>query len=218
MLVFQLLLFVLIAQAAYLASTLIAARLLGANAESARLGVGPKLFAFSIGATRIQVCALPIVAWVALEGMADAEGPPVGFRAMHPLRRAAVTLSSWALPALLAVLLIGPGRAAHHLVTALPQWTRVLLHPDAAVGLWRAYLALPLPAALGVFLAKMIAINLLPFPSLSGGLTLRYLLAWVFPSSDGASRGWITWHAITSVVILVLGLRMLYVLYLALTG
>lgn len=213
----QLLFFALLANAAYLASTLAAARLLGANAEVARLGSGPKLFGFSIGTTKVEVRAFPLMASVSLEGMADAEGPPVGFRAMHPLRRIGVVLGSWVLPALLAVLLIGPARAAHHLVTAFPQMLQAL-HTEAGTGLWKAYLTLPFLAALGVILAKIVAFNLLPFPSLSGGLTLRYLLAWIVPGVDGPSRAWMVWHMISLLLMLALGLREVYVFYLALTG
>lgn len=216
--VLQLLVFALIANLAYLVSTLTAARLLGANAESARLGFGPKLYAFTIGATKIEVRALPIVASVELEGMADAEGPPVGFRAMHPLRRIGVVLGSWVFPALLAMLLIGPGRAAHHLVTAFPQLTRALFHTGSAVGLWKAYLALPRSAALGVFLAKIVAFNLLPIPSLSGGLALRSLLTWIAPGLTDSSRAWRAWHLISAVLVLVLGIRLTYTLFLALAS
>jgi hypothetical protein len=216
----QLLFFALIANALYLASALAAARLLGANAEAARLGFGPRLFAFSIGGTKVEVSAVPLVAWVALEGMADAEGPPVGFRAMHPLRRVAVVLGSWVLPALVAVLLIGPGRAAHHLVVALPQEVRVLVYPepDAWAALWKAYLALSFPAALGVFLARLIAINLLPLPALSGGLALRPLIGWIFPGLDRSTRFWIRWHMIGALLTLLLALRVVYVIYRLLTG
>src|SRR5512141_1449634 len=121
MLVLEILLFAFVGNAAYLASTLAAARLMGANAQVARLGMGPRLLALPLGKTRIELCPIPIVAYVTFEGMADFDDPPVGFRAMHPLRRVGVVVGSWVLPALLSVLLLGPGRAGHHLVAALPQ-------------------------------------------------------------------------------------------------
>jgi len=218
LLLLQLFFFALIAQALYLASTLLAARLLGANAEVARLGAGPRLLGFSLGTTKVEVRALPIVAAVSLEGMIDSEGPPVGFRAMHPLRRVGVVLGSWILPALVAVLLLGPLRAAHHLGAAFPQMLQGSLHTEVATALWKAFLALPVQVALGVFLAKVTAFNLLPLPMISGGLALRHLLSWPFPVLNGHSRGLVALHLIAMLLMLGLVFRWPYALYLALTG
>ena len=213
----ELLLFTLLSQVAYLASTLVAAPLLGARAEVARIGFGPRLWAPTWRGTRFELCAIPLVASVTLEGMIEAEGPPQGFRALHPLRRAAVVTGAWVLPALLAALAIGPGPAAHHVATALPHMARMLVAEDG-VGLVRTFLALPFRAGLGVFLAVTVGLNLLlPVPSLSGGLLLRYLLAWIAPATD-RDRGWFWLHAIGIVALLVGCGREIYVIFRAIAG
>jgi hypothetical protein len=204
--------------AAYLASALAAVQLSGARAEVARLGLGPRLFTTSIGGTRIELGPLPLLAYVKIEGMADTGGPPVGFRAMHPLRRMAVVVGSWLLPALIAVLAIGPGPVGHHLVTALPQLFVRPFDTEAGVGLVRALRALPFPAALGVLATKLTAYNLfLPLPSLSGGLALRYLLAWIAPATD-RDKVWAWLSMVAMPVMLVVFVRWIYVLFRALAG
>ena len=214
----QLFFFALIGQVLYLFSTLLAARALGAKATVATLGMGPKLLVRSLGGTRFELCLVPIVASVALEGMLEGEGPPVGFRAMHPLRRVGVVLGSWVVPALVSALLIGPLRAAHHLGTAFPQFIQGGLHVEVGTALWRAFLALPFGVAMGVGLAKMTAFNLLPLPMISGGLALRHLLSWPFPSLNGHSRGLVALHLIATLLMFALLIRWPYALYLALTG
>src|SRR5262249_12719067 len=94
---------------------------------------------------------------------------PVGFRALHPLRRVAIVVGSWAVPALFACVLLGPARAARHLQSALPQLARAI-DTSAAVRLLEAFFALPWPTALGVFLMKVVAFNVLvPVPTQAGG-------------------------------------------------
>jgi hypothetical protein len=216
LLLLSLLFFAFLLNAAYLASALAAARLAGARVEVARLGLGPALLGTSIAGTRIELGLLPTLAYVKLEGMVDTGGPPVGFRAMHPLRRVAVVVGSWVLPALIAVLAIGPGPVGHHLVTALPQLFVRVFDTQAGVGLVRAFLALSFPAALGVLATKLVAYNLLtPLPSLSGGLVLRYLLAWVAPATDRDG----VWNRVGLMEAPVMGvvcIRWIYVLYRAL--
>jgi hypothetical protein len=218
MLVLEILLFALIGNTAYLASTLAAGRILGAEAETARLGMGPKLFTLPLGKTRIELCLLPIVAWVSFQGMADTDDPPVGFRAMHPLRRVGVVVGSWVLPALLAALLLGPARAGHHIWVALPQLYRGF-DTEAGIGLARAFIALPLGAALGVFLAKLTAFNLfVPLPGLSGGLVLRYLLGWMVPAVERNQKAWSGLHLLALPVMLGVSIKWVYVFYRAIFG
>jgi membrane-associated protease RseP (regulator of RpoE activity) len=201
MIALELLGFLLVGQALYVASTLAAVRVFGARAEAASIGFGPKLFRVALwrdvfaapdGAelrdVTLTVALIPLVSWVKIEGMAATER--VGFRALHPLRRVGVVLGAWCLPALVAALLLGPARAAHHVATLVPNLATALRGAGRA-RLLEPFEALAWPAALGVFLAKFTAFNLLPFPNVAGGHALRHLVAWVAPSTDdGKPAAW----------------------------
>ena len=166
----------------YLASVLLAARIAGVRVERLGLGFGPKLVDRAMGSLQLEVRLVPLSSWAAIEGMLDDEGPPRGFRALHPVARVGLLLGGWALPLLLAVVLLGP---AHALASVGATYGQMVTGLDVREGerLWRVFLALPLVPAAGVLAAKTVAFNLLPLPTLTGGRVLDTLLTWRRPRS-----------------------------------
>jgi membrane-associated protease RseP (regulator of RpoE activity) len=179
--VIRLLLFALLMQLLFLAFAVLLGPRLGARVEALTLGFGPRLGALPVGTGKLEIRLIPLAASVSFAGMVSApDEAPGGFPLLHPLARAGVLLGSWAGVALLSGLLLGPQEAARAFGRAFPEMVRAL-DVEQAKALWAGFLAQDTPHALGLYAAKVLALNLLPLPTLAGGQALATLLRWKRP-------------------------------------
>ena len=211
-------LFLFVGQALFVLSQLVAARAFGAEPTKVVFGIGPRA-RFRIADVRFEVAPVPLLAYVELAGMIDDEGPPRGFRALHPLKKILIVLGAWVLPLIVAMALLGPLRGMQQVVRTPWQLLRGVFDAEDAVTYLRLFFALPRSAALGVLLAKMVAFNLLPFPGLAGARILQYLGEWLFPNSrliNAKKHAWL--HTIGLIAILGILVKWGYAGYLLATS
>jgi hypothetical protein len=165
----ELLLFAFGGNALFLGGWAAASRALGFGLRQLTLGMGPAVYAGHVGATRVELRPLPMVS--------SAE-PAEDFWAQHPLARAGVMVGVWLPVAAVAVALLGPAGALHSIGSAYGQIWSGVVSPPAGTALLERFFQLPTATAAGVFAAKLVAFNWLPWPSVAGGAALGELVRW----------------------------------------
>jgi hypothetical protein len=136
------------------------AQLLGAEVRAVQIGA-PRLFRLKLGTTVLSVGALPITSYIEPSGRADSDGD---WWRLPAARRFVITLGPFAAYAVVAVVFLGPARAAtsiaHGFYQVFAQW-------DTAP-LVRGFLALtPLSVVVGVLFSKIFVANA---TTVAGGL------------------------------------------------
>jgi hypothetical protein len=157
----------------------------GAPAEEVSLFFGPRLLSFRLGGLTCRLGCLPLGGYVKFHD--DDLGPlRRRYRDLHPLTRAAIPLAGCAALLLVAMACLGPAEGWGSFLRGFGQFPAGALAPlstgqELQARLAEVLTALPLAAALGVFAAKVAAVNLLPLPPLNGGQVLATLLRWRRP-------------------------------------
>ncbi len=170
---------------------------LGAIVEEVAFSSSPVLFRFTHRGVMYVVGLIPLGAHVRFKGDRDkpkstqellfaADMEPPGFNDLHPLKRVLIALSACAGYFVVAMVCLGPWIASRSLARGFVQafpfapWTPAWVPGgrDLAGHMVSLFRDGPFPTALGVFMAKLAALNLLPIPPLAGGMSLMYLLGW----------------------------------------
>jgi hypothetical protein len=192
-------------QVVFVGSTLALSRALRARVRAVALGT-PTLVRFEVGALRVAIGALPVVAWVEFPGRApgDPDRGPGTWRRLSLGARLVVIIGPLIATFVVAPLLLGPARAAGSFAHAVPQ---LLLVVDASP-LVRGFLHLlatePLAVVVGVACAKATAFNLLPLATLAGGAVLREVVdAFRGAENDGDAAPGVAWPLVSMLFVLV---------------
>jgi membrane-associated protease RseP (regulator of RpoE activity) len=169
---------VLLLQVVFLASSWIVGVRAGARVREVSLGF-PSLKRFERGGTTIKIGLLPFFAYVAFAGLnpLDEDSGPGDWRRLPLARRIVILLAPWAATFVMAVLCVGPARAARSCVHAVAQFVVVLDTTPLVRGFLHLIDSEPFVVVVGVVAAKVTAFNLLPLPSLAGGRSLGELIA-----------------------------------------
>lgn len=186
-----------ILQVVWLIFAVLGFRVAGIHLRSVKLFSGPALIKFFWNAlnedqrtssldppppqVQVIIGTVPLAASVDMIGNQAEDvfwNKPNSFSSQHPLVRVATLLAPFVGVLLLAVILLGPQDALHHLLTGPGQL--VLSGMEERERLCRAFLHLPLlPMALGVLAAKFVALNLMPLGFfMAGGRVVFELLRW----------------------------------------
>ena len=171
--------------------------LLGATLEEVSFGFGPPCFQSGIGRVKFRLGLIPLGGYARFKGDQEPAMPkeeilfaadmePPGFNDLHPLRRAAVAASGCLALVVLAALCLGPSHSVRSVARGFAQlvpfapWTPSWV-PEGRELASRCFSLFRIGQyriALGVLAAKMTAVNLLPFPTLNGGMIILTLLQW----------------------------------------
>jgi membrane-associated protease RseP (regulator of RpoE activity) len=168
----------------------------GATVEECALFVGPRLCRFRIAGVLFKIRWLPIGGYVKFydptnesDTTAPDPGatPPRSFSSLHPVVRAAIILSGCTTLLLVAALCLGPAEAWPVFLRGFVQFPTAAVAPFSTGKELVARLAdvaalLPFGTALGLFCAKVAALNLFPLPALNGGAFLLTLFRWKRPA------------------------------------
>ncbi len=154
-----------------------AARAAGLPVTRLRVFLGPTVTRWNLFRIPTELGLLPLGSFVEFPSADDDSGDTALDRA--PRRtQLAVALLPWSLPALLALLLLGPAEGLAAM--ALGGWQYVvggLIFWETGADLARqgaqALVELPPVRLVGLALAKVVALNLMPFGGTSGGRALR---------------------------------------------
>jgi membrane-associated protease RseP (regulator of RpoE activity) len=169
---------VLLLHVVFLASSWIIGVRAGARVRVVSLGT-PTVKRFERGDTKIMLGLLPILAYVSFAGLnpLDEDSGPGDWRRLPLARRVLILLVPWIATFVIAVLCVGPARAARSGAHAVVQLAVVLDTTPLVRGFLHLLATEPLAVVAGVVAAKMTAFNLLPLPSLAGGRALGELVA-----------------------------------------
>jgi len=147
-------------------------------------GLAPRVIALGIPAVlrvrkarpEIRVGPLPSAS-VELAGESVEAGTRVTYRGLSRTKRVAIVLAPWAVVMAIAIACIGVGPAWRSFVRGFGQ---MLVTVDLAP-LVRRMIAIahesPFAVTTGIFLAKLAAMNLLPFGGLAGGMLVSQIAA-----------------------------------------
>jgi membrane-associated protease RseP (regulator of RpoE activity) len=213
---------VLLIQVVFLGSSWIVGVRAGARVRTVSLGM-PTVKSFERGGTKIMLGLFPVFAYVAFAGLnpLDEDSGPGDWRRLPLTRRFVILLAPWVATFVMAVLCLGPVRAARSGAHTVAQFFVVLDTTPLVRGFLHLLGTDPLVVVFGVLAAKMTVFNLLPLPSLAGGRAVGELVA-AITRAPGATKdpphprwalfsmlfvfvwcfgrfAWGLWHALVSV-------------------
>jgi len=160
----------------FVALTAALLRLVGGRATAIQLGT-PPLVTLRRAAPRIRLGPIPLGSVEMLGASQPAEVSPGehDWRRLGSSRQLLVTLGPWLAIAAITVALLGPSHTGRSFASALNQLL-LTLDPTPLV---RRFLALaasaPPSVVVGILLAKLVVLNLLPFGSFAGGQIVTVL-------------------------------------------
>jgi len=197
-----------VATAVHLAGTVAAARLLHAPAKTVSFGVGPTLATLELGGASLLIKLIPLAGSVTFAA-ADEVPSGRGFEDLNRWHKIASALSGSIACVIIACLLLGPASALRGTAASWGEFFRVVhAFPDVAAQ-WMpivdAIRANSFVVVLGIALAKVGGLNLLPLMPLNGGIALMYLLGKGFDESAFA-KGYFKVSLLVLLVVLLLWL------------
>jgi hypothetical protein len=160
--------------AVFVASSWAIARALGARVTE--ISLGGRLVRVRVGGVSVQLGVWPS-AWVQLAGRApdDNDQEPGSWRRLGRGARVAIIAGPWLVTLALAAACLGPAHAARSVAHGVAQVFFVLDLTPLVRQVLHLIAHAPLAVAIGVVLAKAIAVNLAPLPGLGGGAILAAL-------------------------------------------
>jgi membrane-associated protease RseP (regulator of RpoE activity) len=176
-----------IATAVHLAGMLATALLLRVPIEIVSFGVGPTLATLGLGGrAQLLVKLIPLAGSVTFVPADELPGGQ-GFEDLNRFQKIAAALSGSIACVLVACLLLGPHTTLREMTASWGEFFRVVrAFPDVAaqwVPITEAIRANSFVVVLGLALAKVGGLNLLPLMPLNGGMALMYLLGKRFEDS-----------------------------------
>jgi hypothetical protein len=147
-------------------------KLIGGKIEDLGIFVGPTIFHFKLGEVTVRLNALPLGSYVKFSD---------DFQLLHPLRKTLAVLAGLVSYLVLAFIGLGFAETFQQVSSGFVQILSGVISP-VAVGsrlvevLANVFQEKSFPVGLGILASKLLAFNLIPVGSLSGGMIVLYLL------------------------------------------